>query len=297
MLTIRLAPPNIFDAQGRDGAERGELRVASRREPVLGGCIPCLRARPRALRLATLARDLGAVSDPIRCPLWKRQAGARARPLRAVLGERPAEGAAALLPSLHQARSRTRSAETRDRDYGARDESSAGRGEIRPLRPLHSKRRGVARHRADAFGASLLLLHSPRAFSSRLVLCLCLCLSVSLSLSLSRLTYPLPSAPPLPPPSAQIYEAAISELPDAQIKDMCLRFAEMERRLGEIDRARAIFQHGSQFCEPGQEPGYWDEWRAFEVNHGNEDTFRDMLRVKRAVQAQCVRALLRSLRV
>ena len=70
---------------------------------------------------------------------------------------------------------------------------------------------------------------------------------------------------------------------------MCLRFAEMERRLGEIDRARAIFQHGSQFCEPGQEPAYWDDWRAFEVNHGNEDTFRDMLRVKRAVQAQCVR--------
>ena len=85
-----------------------------------------------------------------------------------------------------------------------------------------------------------------------------------------------------------IYEAAINDLPDAQIKDMCLRFAEMERRLGEIDRARAIFQHGSQFCEPTQEPAYWDAWRGFEVNHGNEDTFRDMLRVKRAVQAQYV---------
>jgi pre-mRNA-splicing factor SYF1 len=83
-----------------------------------------------------------------------------------------------------------------------------------------------------------------------------------------------------------IYEAAINQLPDARIKDMCLRFAEMERRLGEIDRARAIYQHGSQYCEPSREPAYWDAWRAFEVNHGNEDTFRDMLRVKRAVQAQ-----------
>ena len=29
----------------------------------------------------------------------------------------------------------------------------------------------------------------------------------------------------------------------------------------------------------------WDEWNAFEVQNGNEDTFREMLRVKRSVCA------------
>jgi pre-mRNA-splicing factor SYF1 len=31
---------------------------------------------------------------------------------------------------------------------------------------------------------------------------------------------------------------------------------------------------------------FWSQWHDFEVAHGNEDTFTDMLRVKRTVQAQ-----------
>ncbi|KAL9614747.1 MAG: hypothetical protein Q9204_008812 [Flavoplaca sp. TL-2023a] len=67
---------------------------------------------------------------------------------------------------------------------------------------------------------------------------------------------------------------------------MCLKFAEMERRLGEIDRARAIYGHASQFCDPRTTPAFWSKWEAFEVQHGNEDTFKEMLRIKRSVQAQ-----------
>lgn len=81
-----------------------------------------------------------------------------------------------------------------------------------------------------------------------------------------------------------IYERAIATLPDKEAKDMCLKFAEMERRLGEIERARAIYGHGSQFCDPRREPGFWQTWEKFEVNHGNEDTFKEMLRIKRSVQ-------------
>lgn len=33
-------------------------------------------------------------------------------------------------------------------------------------------------------------------------------------------------------------------------REMCLRFCEMERKLGEIDRARAIYMHGSQMADP-----------------------------------------------
>ena len=31
---------------------------------------------------------------------------------------------------------------------------------------------------------------------------------------------------------------------------------------------------------------YWKAWQEFEVRYGNEDTFREMLRIKRSVQAQ-----------
>lgn len=67
---------------------------------------------------------------------------------------------------------------------------------------------------------------------------------------------------------------------------MCLRFASMERKLGEIDRARAIYAHASQFCDPRVNPNFWAEWNSFEIETGSEDTFREMLRIKRSVQAQ-----------
>jgi pre-mRNA-splicing factor SYF1 len=83
-----------------------------------------------------------------------------------------------------------------------------------------------------------------------------------------------------------IYERAIAALPDKEAREMCLKFAEMERRLGEIDRARAIYGHASQFCDPRMTPAFWSKWEEFEVAHGNEDTFKEMLRIKRSVQAQ-----------
>jgi pre-mRNA-splicing factor SYF1 len=83
-----------------------------------------------------------------------------------------------------------------------------------------------------------------------------------------------------------IYERAIAALPDKEAKNTCLKFAEMERRLGEIDRARAIYGHASQFADPRMDKAFWDVWEKFEVAHGNEDTFKEMLRVKRSVAAQ-----------
>jgi pre-mRNA-splicing factor SYF1 len=83
-----------------------------------------------------------------------------------------------------------------------------------------------------------------------------------------------------------IYMDAIAALPDKEAAAMCVKFAEMERRLGEIDRARAIYGHASQFCDPRVQPEFWRKWEGFEVAHGNEDTFKEMLRVKRSVVAQ-----------
>jgi pre-mRNA-splicing factor SYF1 len=84
----------------------------------------------------------------------------------------------------------------------------------------------------------------------------------------------------------QIFEKAIAELPDQQVKTFALRYANLERRLGEIDRARAIYTYCSQICPPSQDPNFWDTWKNFEVKHGNVDTVREMYRIKRSVAAQ-----------
>lgn len=42
----------------------------------------------------------------------------------------------------------------------------------------------------------------------------------------------------------------IQVLPDEHARDMCQRFADMESKLGEIDRARAIYSYCSQICDP-----------------------------------------------
>merc|ERR1711899_333437 len=60
----------------------------------------------------------------------------------------------------------------------------------------------------------------------------------------------------------------------------------METKLGEIDRARAIYGHCSQMCDPRVNAKFWNTWKDFEVRHGNEDTLREMLRIKRSVQHQ-----------
>jgi len=83
----------------------------------------------------------------------------------------------------------------------------------------------------------------------------------------------------------QIFEKAITLLPDKFVKDFCLRYANLERKLGEIDRARAIYIHCSQFC-PETVADFWEHWKEFEIKHGNVETVQEMFRVKRSVSAQ-----------
>lgn len=85
-----------------------------------------------------------------------------------------------------------------------------------------------------------------------------------------------------------IYEDAIASLNKREeIIEFSLRYAKLETRLGEIDRARGIYKHGAEVADPRaghMSVAYWNSWNAFELEHGSEDTFRDMLRVKRTVQ-------------
>jgi len=88
----------------------------------------------------------------------------------------------------------------------------------------------------------------------------------------------------------EIYEMAVEAEPpysltDVDCKLMCIRYARLETKVGEIDRARAIWVHASSLSDPRTDSEFWTEWKDFEVRFGNEDTFREMLRIKRSVAA------------
>ncbi|XWS19532.1 hypothetical protein CRYUN_Cryun31cG0024000 [Craigia yunnanensis] len=75
------------------------------------------------------------------------------------------------------------------------------------------------------------------------------------------------------PKTREIYEQAIeSGLPDKDVKTMCLKYAELEKTLGEIDHARGIYVFASQFADPRSDADFWDKWREFEVNGGMKTT-------------------------
>lgn len=90
------------------------------------------------------------------------------------------------------------------------------------------------------------------------------------------------------PKTREIYEQAIGSegLPDKDAMKMCIKYAELEKSLGEIDRARKIYVYASNLADPRSGSEFWNKWHEFEVQHGNEDTFRDMLRIKRSVTAK-----------
>lgn len=67
-------------------------------------------------------------------------------------------------------------------------------------------------------------------------------------------------------PCRQIYEKAIEVLSDREASIMCQRFAELETKLGEIDRARAIYAHCSQMCDPRVTSDFWQSWKDFEAS-------------------------------
>ena len=83
----------------------------------------------------------------------------------------------------------------------------------------------------------------------------------------------------------EIYQEAIEVLEDLASAKMCIEFSKMETSLQQFERARAILTYGSQMADPRRLPEFWKFWNDFEIENGNEETFREMLRVKRSVEA------------
>ncbi|KAI3980049.1 hypothetical protein MKX01_042703, partial [Papaver californicum] len=70
-------------------------------------------------------------------------------------------------------------------------------------------------------------------------------------------------------------QAMESGLPSEDVKTMCMKYANLEKSLGEIDRALDIYIFSSQFVVPQSDNDFWSRWHDFEVQHGNNDTSRN----------------------
>ena len=86
-----------------------------------------------------------------------------------------------------------------------------------------------------------------------------------------------------------IFNKALDVLDSEQVVEIGLKYATIEMKLGEIARARAIYVHLSQFCNPNQEEyinAFWNIWEKFEISHGNVETYQEMESIKRNVKSK-----------
>jgi len=69
------------------------------------------------------------------------------------------------------------------------------------------------------------------------------------------------------PKTREIYEQAIeSGLPYKDVKTMCMKYAELERSLGETERSRGVYVFASKFADPRSNPDFWNKWRDLRFN-------------------------------
>jgi pre-mRNA-splicing factor SYF1 len=84
-----------------------------------------------------------------------------------------------------------------------------------------------------------------------------------------------------------IFEAALQKLSEKEILSIGREYAKLEMNLGEIERSRAVYVYISQFTDPRDDmESLWEEWQTFEVEHGDKETYKEYLRVKRSVEAK-----------
>ncbi|SPJ11555.1 pre-mRNA-splicing factor SYF1, putative [Plasmodium sp. DRC-Itaito] len=81
----------------------------------------------------------------------------------------------------------------------------------------------------------------------------------------------------------EAFEEAIQTLSDDSARQLCMIYIDMEYKLNEYERVRALYIYTAQYTNPLLYVDFYKNWREFEALHGNENTFREMIRIKRSV--------------
>ncbi|RRT84081.1 hypothetical protein B296_00015744 [Ensete ventricosum] len=81
--------------------------------------------------------------------------------------------------------------------------------------------------------------------------------------------------------------AFLLEAPANEVKPIYLQYAKLEEEYGLAKRAMKVYDQAVKAVpdNPRSDPDFWKVWKDFEIQHGNEDTFREMLRISRSVSA------------
>lgn len=85
------------------------------------------------------------------------------------------------------------------------------------------------------------------------------------------------------------FDKAMDVLSGNQAVEIGMKYANIECKLGEIDRARGICVHLSQFCDPNKSEFYkefFTFWEKFEIKHGNVETYQEMENIKKIIASK-----------
>lgn len=83
-----------------------------------------------------------------------------------------------------------------------------------------------------------------------------------------------------------LYEECITEIPCDRSSKYIISFADIEVVLGETVRAREILKYGSTLLPPARNDELWSYWEMFEVNNGDKQTYKDMVKLKMKLEVE-----------
>ncbi|CCC67774.1 hypothetical protein NCAS_0A12160 [Naumovozyma castellii] len=86
--------------------------------------------------------------------------------------------------------------------------------------------------------------------------------------------------------SRQIYEDCIQQVPNSKSAPYIIGFADAETSGGEITRSREILEYGARLIPPAKNTSLWNYWETFELKHGDKETYKDMLKLKRKLDVE-----------
>ena len=82
------------------------------------------------------------------------------------------------------------------------------------------------------------------------------------------------------PKCREVYDYILDNSEGENAANWCMRYAAVEVKLTEYQRARDIFKHGAQFADPSKMNEYWEAYDKFEHSFGTKETFAEMLSTK-----------------
>ena len=82
-----------------------------------------------------------------------------------------------------------------------------------------------------------------------------------------------------------LYEECIQVIPRSKATKFVIQFASMESSLGNVRRAREILEYGAKLLPPQKNDTLWKFWDEFELRYGSKETYREMLLLKRKLEA------------